>query len=397
MTAEPPLTPPDDDLVLTPPEPVEPVRPERAKTLVPIDDGKRAELAERAEGYVASLAGVDPRSPEFLTKIGDITGLGESEMRAAAQSSNRMLQRSVAALSGARGEGADAQQRVGEGLVELRRTVEDLDPKDTGRSPGRKLLSLLPFGNSVRDLVSRYQSAETSLNRIVAALRSGQDELRRDNAALHNERARLWETMNRLQEYAVLAEALDAAVRERVDAAEATDPDTAARLKSDVLFPVRQRNQDLLTQLAVCVQGYLALDTVRRGNDELIKGVDRAATTTVSALRVAVTLAQALANQKRVTQQVDALRSTTEDIIAANSEMIGAQSEDIQRIAADPAVGVETLRASFRRIYAAIDKIDHFKEQAVENMAITTEALRSELETATAYVERSRRPSELDG
>ncbi|MDA2806649.1 toxic anion resistance protein [Nocardiopsis suaedae] len=384
-----PLTPPEPP-VLTPPEPVEPVRPERAGALVPVDDAKRAELRERAEAYVSGLSGLDPRSPEFASRTADITAIGEEELRSSAQAANRMLKRSVTALADAKGEGADAQKRVGRGLLELRRTVEDLDPKDAARPTGRRLLSFLPFGSPVRDFVNKYKSADAHINRIVVALRSGQDELRRDNAALQNERQRLWETMGRLQEYAVLAEALDEAASARIDEAAAADPDAASRLRSDVLFPIRQRHQDLLTQLAVCVQGYLALDTVRRGNDELIKGVDRAANTTVSALRVAVTAAQALSAQKRVVEQVDALRGTTEDIIAANAEMLSAQSQDIQRIAADPAVGVETLRSSFRSIYASIDSIDRFKEQAVENMAATVDALRGELEHASGYIERSR-------
>lgn len=380
----------DPTTPLTPPEPVEPVRPERAGALVPVDDAKRAELRERAEAYVSGLAGLDPRSPEFASRASDIAALGEDELRSSAQAANRMLKRSVTALADAKGEGADAQKRVGRGLLELRRTVEDLDPKDAARPTGRRLLSFLPFGSPVRDFVNKYKSADTHINRIVTALRSGQDELRRDNAALQNERQRLWETMGRLQEYAVLAEALDEAASARIEEAAPADPDAASRLRSDVLFPIRQRHQDLLTQLAVCVQGYLALDTVRRGNDELIKGVDRAANTTVSALRVAVTAAQALSAQKRVVEQVDALRGTTEDIIAANAEMLSAQSQDIQRIAADPAVGVETLRSSFRSIYASIDSIDTFKERAVENMAATVDALRGELEHAAGYVERSR-------
>ncbi len=43
-----------------------------------------------------------------------------------------------------------------------------------------------------------------------------------------------------------------------------------------------------MTQLAVAVQGYMALDLIRRNNLELIRGVDRAQTTTVAALRTAV-------------------------------------------------------------------------------------------------------------
>ena len=61
---------------------------------------------------------------------------------------------------------------------------------------------------------------------------------------------------------------------------------------------------DLLTQMAVTVQGYLALDLVKKNNVELVKGVDRASTTTVAALRTAVTVAQAMTNQKLVLEQI---------------------------------------------------------------------------------------------
>jgi uncharacterized protein YaaN involved in tellurite resistance len=297
-----------------------------------------------------------------------------------------MLNRTVASLAGGKGD-SGPQQQVSKGLVELRRTVEDLDPKDIGKVTGRRLLSRLPFGNALRDFVARYQTANTNINKIVLSLRSGQDELRRDNAAIQNERAALWKTMGRLQEHAVLAQALDTAVEERI--ATIADPAQADALRADVLFPVRQKHQDLLTQLAVCAQGYLALDAVRRNNDELIRGVDRAASTTVSALRIAVTIAAALSNQKRVVEQVDALRGTTEDIIAANAGMLAGQSADIQRIAAEPAVGVETLRRSFEQIYQTIDAIDSYKAQAVASMRSTVDALGAELERASTYLDRA--------
>ncbi|NEE49498.1 toxic anion resistance protein, partial [Streptomyces sp. SID8455] len=52
-------------LVLTPPEPVAPVRTEQAAGLVPVEDAVREEMTRRAEEYVGSLAGIDARSPEF--------------------------------------------------------------------------------------------------------------------------------------------------------------------------------------------------------------------------------------------------------------------------------------------------------------------------------------------
>ncbi|MFJ7773597.1 toxic anion resistance protein [Streptomyces yangpuensis] len=389
-------TPPEDaPLVLSAPEPVPAVRTEQAAGLVPLPDGVRDEMARRAGEYVGSLAGIDARSPEFAQRIGEITALGSADVRTAAQQSNRMLERAVRSL-GSDG-GGDAQARVAGSLVELRRTVEDLDPRDTPAKGARKLLAKLPGGNRLRDHVAKYASSQTALNRIVGALRSGQDELRRDNAALHTERSRLWETMGRLQEYAVLTEALDAAVAQRVAETGRTDPQGADALRADVLFPVRQKHQDLLTQLAVCAQGYLAMDVVRRNNDELIKGVDRAATTTVSALRIAVMLASALDSQRKVTEQVNALKGTTEELIRGNADMLSTQSGEIQRIAADPAVGVETLRTAFAQIYRTLDAIDTFKVQAAENMAATVESLAGELQSASAYLARTRTAGASEG
>ncbi|WP_405712108.1 toxic anion resistance protein [Streptomyces xanthophaeus] len=383
------LTPPEDaPLVLNAPEPVAPVRREQAGGLVPVADGVREDMGRRAGEYVGQLAGIDSRSPEFAQRLGEIAGLGSADVRSAAQQSNRMLERAVRSLGS--GEGGDAQARVAGSLVELRRTVEDLDPRDSPAKGARKLLAKLPGGSRFRDHVAKYASSQATLNKIVGSLRGGQDELRRDNAALHTERARLWETMGRLQEYAVLTEALDAAVEQRIAEAGHADPQQAEVLRADVLFPVRQKHQDLLTQLAVCAQGYLAMDVVRRNNDELIKGVDRAATTTVSALRIAVMLASALDSQRRVVEQVDALKGTTEELIRGNARMLSTQSGEIQRIAADPAVGAETLRTAFAQIYETLDAIDTFKVQATENMAATVESLTGELQSASAYLARTR-------
>ncbi|WP_420823271.1 toxic anion resistance protein [Streptomyces fulvoviolaceus] len=384
----------DDTFTLTPPEAVTPVPKEKAGGLVPVDDSVRTDMTKKASAYIEGLAALDARSPEFAGKVGEITSLGAGDMRSAAAQSNRMLERTVRSLPA---QGGDAQSQVAGSLVELRRVVEDLDPRDLPASKGRKLLSRLPGGNKLRDHVAKYASAQGTLNKIVGSLRGGQDELRRDNAALQTERVRLWETMGKLQEYVVLTEALDAAVEQHVTGVESTDPQQADSLRADVLFPVRQKHQDLLTQLAVCAQGYLAMDVVRRNNDELIKGVDRAATTTVSALRISVMLASALDNQKKVIEQVNALRGTTEDLIRGNAEMLATQSGEIQRIAADPAVGAETLRSAFQQIYRTLDTIDTYKVQATEAMAATVESLTSELQHATAYLERSRSRGALEG
>ena len=162
-----------------------------------------------------------------------------------------------------------------------------------------------------------------------------------------------------------------------------------------MLFYARQKHQDLLTQQAVSIQGYLAIDLVRKNNLELIKGVDRAATTTVAALRTAVVVAQALANQKLVLDQITALNTTTSKLIESTSELLATQSVDINKQAASTTIGLESLHTAFANIYQSMDAIDTFKTQALDSMAQTVTALETEIATSQAYLAarpRRRRP-----
>src|SRR5690606_17841982 len=138
----------------------------------------------------------------------------------------------------------------------------------------RKILGFLPFGDKIVDYFRKYQDAQSHLNGILHSLRNGQDELAKDNVALNMEKQQLWETMGRLNSYVYIAERLDAKLSAKIAELETTDPERAKALSTDVLFYVRQKHQDLLTQLAVSIQGYLSMDIIIKNNIELIKGVD---------------------------------------------------------------------------------------------------------------------------
>jgi uncharacterized protein YaaN involved in tellurite resistance len=283
-----------------------------------------------------------------------------------------------------RGEGGN----VANTLLDLRKTVESLDPAEA--SGVKKLLGIIPFGDKVIDYFRKYESAQKHLDAIVKALYDGQDELRKDNAALEQEKVHLWETMQRLTQYIYIAARLDAALEQKIASIEATDPERAKALRDDVLFYVRQKHQDLLTQMAVSIQGYLAIDLVRKNNIELIKGVDRATTTTIAALRTAVIVAQALTNQKLVLDQITALNTTTSGLIESTSKLLATQSVDIQKQAASATIGIEQLKAAFANIYQSMDAIDTFKVQALDAMSETVTSLEAEIEKSQEYLKRVR-------
>ncbi|MEO7753022.1 MAG: toxic anion resistance protein [Terracoccus sp.] len=380
-----PLEPPPGDLfALTPPPAVAPVAETAAPKMAPaVPPAALPALDAKVETYLGSLMEAATRSPDWETKAADVRTMGNDEVRYAAESSNRMLKMPVKALN----EGSLSQgSKVGKTLLDLRRTVEDLDP---GQATGtKKFLGMIPFGERVTDYFRKYQSSQSHLDGILHSLQSGQDELQKDNAALNLEKRALWDSMGRLNQYVYVAERLDAKLAAQVATLESTDPEKAKALREDVLFYVRQKHQDLLTQLAVSIQNYLAIDIIIKNNIELIKGVDRATTTTVSALRTAVIVAQALNNQQLVLDQISALNSTTSGLIERTSELLKTNSARIQEQSASSTLDIESLQKAFANIYETMDAIDAFKVRALDNMAATIGSLETEVVKSRSYLER---------
>jgi uncharacterized protein YaaN involved in tellurite resistance len=386
MTVAPEADVAADELVLEPPAPIPSVTANQAASSIKVDEATAARINAAVASYIDSLTKLDAQTPEFERKVSSISRMGYDEIRRSAEASSRFLDRPLAALK----QGPMAQgSQVSTALVSLRQQVEDLDPsRHLGQKRG--FFRKVPFGDQVNDYFKRYQSAQHHIEAIVAGLYRGQDELLRDNAALDQEKVHLWAIKNRLEQYALMAGALDEALSRTISGLESREPEKARALKEDALFYVRQKRQDLLTQLSVVVQGYLALDLIRKNNLELVKGVERATTTTVSALRTAIIAALALGNQKLVLDQVTALNTTTGNIIESTSQMLRQQTLEIANQAASATVSIEKLQTAFNNIYATIDTIDTFKLAALESMRKTIDSLTTEVARAQQYVERAR-------
>ncbi|RZV34187.1 MAG: toxic anion resistance protein [Sphingomonadaceae bacterium] len=372
----------ETDFELTPPAPVPEVAPEKASGLVPVSEEQKSKLEEKVEGFVTDLVSIDANSPEFGKKVDQITNMGRKEIMAAAQHSNRFLDRPVRAM--------DQDEGVGANLAELRTVVEELDPSRRGNLTGpRRLLGIIPFGSKIKSYFRSYQSAQTHIQQILGKLSNGKDELLMDNAAIDVERQKLWESMGNLEQMIHISRKLDERLEEKANELDATDPAKAKAIRETALFYVRQRTQDLLTQMAVSVQGYLALDLVKKNNVELVKGVDRASTTTVGALRTAVTVSEAMTNQRLVLQQITALNDTTAGIIDSTSTMLREQTGKIHEQAASSTIPLETLQRAFQNIYDTMDEVDEFKVRALSSMKETVTVLTEEVERSKGYIARA--------
>lgn len=386
----PELTPPETNPVITleAPQPVAVVPQDEADQLVKLDLTKVPELDAKVNDFVMHVLQTPVNTSVFDEKVNAIHQLGSAEIRASAQIANRMLDRPAKSMDKALFDNSP----IAKSLTELRSVVEDLDPTRQGSlSSPRKFLGIIPMGKSVQDYFRKYQSSQTHINAIIESLYHGKDELMKDNASIEQEKVNMGALMQSLRQYIYVGQKIDERLEQKIGELEATDPEKARVVKEELLFYVRQKNMDFLTQLAVNIQGYLALDMIRKNNLELIKGVDRATTTTIAALRTAVMVSQALSSQKLVLDQINALNSMTSSLIESTSVMLKRQTAQVHEQASGSSVDLEKLQKSFNHIYETMQAIDAFKVKALGNMQQTLHVLTQEVDRAQTYLDRTNR------
>ena len=378
------LQPPTPAEEITPAEPVEQISDDDAVSVLPdLPAEQQQELEQRADAWVDQVSGLNPHSQEFTAQVNALGAVARRTFERTSQTSSRFMQQSLRESK----EKGNAQASVAKSLSELRTTMEDLAPKD--ETFAEKALGWLPGRNLAKRYFRNFESNQDQLDQVLGALSRGQEMLQKDNAELAVERRGLWEDLGALQKAAYLLNLLDDRTVRRAEQlrteGKAQDADAMER---DVLFAVRQRRQDVATQIAVTVQAYLSMGLIEDNNTKLQQGVERARTTTVTALRTAVITAQALENQKIVLDQIDAVNRTTDDLIGRTSQMLADNSVKIQEQAATSGVSPETLQKAFDNLFTTMDGIDAFRTKANENFLTTVNSLEQQVQRAQPYIER---------
>ena len=314
--------------------------------------------------------------------VNAIESLG-SDIAKRSTAKNEMLSKRMASLSAAGSESGE----VAKGLEELAITMRDLDPSgiDFAKKSGVGKLF-----NPVRRYFDRYKTADTHIAAIVDSLERGKKTLQADNTTLQLEEAAMSDLTKQLNQQIAIAQDLDDYLTGAIEQAKATNADDE-RIKfveEEVLFPLRQKIMDFQQLLVVNQQGIVAMNVIRRNNLELVRAVERAENVTVSALRVAVTVAGALYNQNIVLEKINALNETTNSMIAATSRMLKEQGAEIQRNAVEANISTETLQQSFADTIQALEDISTYKQAALPKIKATIEQFQEIAEAGNEYIAR---------
>ena len=370
---------------LTPPTAPEFVEVQDVQGSVPIKAELMPSLNDQVNEFLQHLLQVHVRDPQFRQKIDSVHQMGLSSMRKTSQLSHRLLSRTMKNL-----QDDPEAQKVANNLIHLRQTLEALNPANNQKFFAvRKLLGFLPLGNKIEDYFDKYKSSEAHLNVILTSLEQGKDELLKDNIAIERDKVVMWENMQEIEQYLYIGRELDQKISHTI--AQVTDLEKAKLLQEEVHFYIKQKVTDLMTQQAVNIQAYMSLDLIRQNNIELIKGVDRALMTTVSALQTAMVVAQALSNQKLVLNQVKMINQTTEELILSTSKMLNQQTREIQSQASNTMIDVGKLQTAFDQIFETIDMVNDFKLRSLPNLQTSIEHLSEQLQRAQPYTDQVRR------
>lgn len=357
-TADPVLQAPE---ALAPPEVLTPVPAASAGDLVPLADARVVELDARVDAYVQALLAAELGSEAFRTQLDAANALGRQSIAQASEITGRFMDKNFVGF-----EDSPAFQAI----HGLRNVFEDLNPARAGDllAPN-KLLGFIPFGNKLQAYFRKFESAGDQIARLLTELRSAQDEVRRDVAALGDMETRLWEVMGKIKEATSFSESLDQRLAGEVTRLKATDPLKAEALEQEVLFYARQALSDLLAQQAVNVNAYRQVGVLKKTGRELINGCDRMATTGMSALATAQAVARATGTQIKVMEMLQAGSAAIGDLIEQTSVMLGQHVEKTGEFAANPVVAIDKLKAAFENTGRAIDNMETFRSQALDAMA----------------------------
>ncbi len=353
------------------------------------------ELQQQAEDIIARIMNTDLQDGAASASIkSGVESMGLQLQKDAARRS-AILKQPLTKLMQDTEDGG----QVANSLIDLKMQVEDLDPAQVNLDAGfmTRLLGYLPgVGTPLKRYFSRFENASTAIDAIINSLEAGREQLKRDNLTLTDDQQHMRTLSLKLEKTVQLGQLIDKSLQDALDTELTQDDPKFSFIAEELLFPLRQRLQDLQQQLLVNQQGFLTIEMIVRNNKELIRGVNRALNTTVSALQIGVTLALALANQKIVLEKVKAINKTTEDLIAGTARRLKTQGAEIQKQASSTQIDIEVLKQSFADVTAALHDISTFRQNALPQMAeniLEMDKMAAEAEEQVQKVEKAERVS----
>ncbi len=376
----------DTPFQLTPPEVVPPVPTTKVAGAVKLPDEMKAKVETQLASFVDSLMQGDPNSDEFKGKLDAAFSLGRKEIADSTTLSNRFTKRNFV---------GDADSPAYRAISNMRALFDDLNPAKQGDlfTPTRILGIPVPFGNKLTSYLRRYQSAETQLSTMQGDILAAKDEIAKDVAEMGLARQQLWAALEKLEGAGYFIRELDNRLSDTVASLKQSDPDRARAFEQEVLYYVRQNLGDVQAAQALTINAYNVIGELRKTGRETMNGCDRVSTLGMAALSVAVTLARATNNQIATQKMLSGSKQEIENLIASTGAALNTHVEMTAKFASEPILGVQTLQNMFDQTFAAMDKMEKYRSDALLTMQQNNQMMQLQLTAAKERIVNDRQAS----
>lgn len=359
------------------PVPIEPLKPE---------------LVKKAEDFVGLVMSYDPRNAgrvEVRSQTRNSLEVFGNRLQEESANKGALLTKSIREISAKGQDGGP----IASALVDLTMELDELDPSKFDLRPGlmARVFGWLPFvGNPAKRYFLKYESAEDIIDGFMTSLRDGKNQLSNDNISLGLDQDQMRKLSIRLEDSIQLGQLIDVRLEQALQEDTLMDDEKRKFVMEELQFPLRQRIMDLQQQLVVNKQGVIAMELIIRNNKELMKGVDRCLNVTVTAMRVAVTVAMALANQRIVLDKIAKVTEVTNKFIAYSSNELKTVGAEIHKQASSASLDIGVLKQAFADIRDAMQDISNYRQNALPEMAkkiLEMDQLASDAEKAVKRME----------
>ncbi len=353
----------EDGSVVPTPASAPPKSPE-PKLPAQVAEADASELQQRAKGLLERLES-EPEDRQLARSLG---ALGSDAQQRAGHEIDLLKTKVGALLSDLDGPGS----RIPQGLVKLRKTMDDVNPHVLASKPRGLLSRLLRrtplIGDVLADIAVKYESVQTQIDSIVDGLRAGKDQLLQDSLELDRLYRQVQAAQLEVQKASYLGELLWQGLEAQLAGTGDDAPEAGERQRLETLVHrVAMRVQDLRTMEQVNTQFFISIDLTIQNNDHLSDAITRTVTVTRSLLTVGLAIQAALANQKKIMEAVKETQEYTADMLAANAASIRQQTSEIGDMYKNPVLALDKVKAAYDDLMGAMDQMDEIRRAGTES------------------------------
>ncbi|MFT6189969.1 MAG: hypothetical protein ACJAZ6_001803 [Oleispira sp.] len=283
--------------------------------------------------------------PALNRIVGNIGANAQKKMASA----NDLMKGNVNSLL----KGLDGKSPAGEKLLELRSTMDQLNPHSLHNAWWFSWMPNTIKRKAVSRFVRQYQPMQSHVDAIFDGLRNGKDDLLESNLALEQQYNEIAAAKKEIESEIYIGELFI----QQVDAQDAETPaeDIQEKQKfATVKNQAMRRIRDLRTMEQASVQFFISIDQTIATNSLLDESIDSALTVGPMVMNNALRIQAALAQQETIKDAVQQFQAGLGDMMAQNAGSIEKAAQEVGDLYNNPVIALQKMEEGFDKLMNAV-------------------------------------------